>query len=128
MNIRIIDFFHACQELDLNIVVFNEICINGGSKELWTQLYNRFAFLLNSGNTHLVQGMIKQLTDISDNIHIPPQSLPHCEFCTSLQGFHAPVEYSLLQRKPNPKTNSFESILRAKLDTFSSGPCSVEDL
>lgn len=72
-------------------------------KEIWTQLYNRFAFLWNSGKTHLVQGMTEQLTDISDNIHIPPQPLPHCEFCNSLQGFHAPVEYSLLQRKPNPK-------------------------
>lgn len=91
-------------------------------KEIWTQLYNRFVFLLKSGKTHLVQGMTEQLTDISDNTHIPPQSLPHYEFCASLQGFHAPVEYSLLQRKTQPQNNSFESILRAKLDSFSSDP------
>jgi len=32
LNVRIIDFFHACQDLDLSIVVFNEIYINGGSR------------------------------------------------------------------------------------------------
>lgn len=48
---------------------------------------------------------------------VSPQSLPHYEFCNSLQGFRAPVEHTLLQEK---KDDSFESILRAELDSFSS--------
>lgn len=48
---------------------------------------------------------------------VSPQSLPHSEFCNSLQGFLTPVEHTLLQKK---KDDSFESILRAELDSFSS--------